>query len=353
MTTMPNDEVRVTLGVDTHLDTHTAVALDQLGRVLGDLEIATTRAGYARLIDWASCYGVIDAIGIEGTGSYGAGLARWVRTEGLVVVEVERPDRQTRHREGKSDPIDAEAAARNVQAGKRCGTPKSADGPVEMIRVLRVARRSAVKNRTMTTNQLSALVTTAPDELRDQLRGLSTSKLVATASRFRPGEQPDTVVAATRYALRELARRHQDLTGQIARLDRQLDRLVGETAPDLVAKHGVGTHTAASLLVCAGDNPDRLEAEGSFAHLTGSAPLDASSGRQLRHRLNTGGNRDANSALHRIVITRMATHDDTKLYVKRRTAEGKTKREIIRCLKRYLARDIFKNLIANPAVAPG
>jgi transposase len=276
MDTMPNDEVRVTLGVDTHLEIHCAVALDQLGRRLGELEVPTTRSGYGRLVDWASCYGTIDKIGVEGTGSYGAGLARWLRAEGLIVIEVDRPDRKTRRREGKSDPIDAEAAARAVQSGKACGTPKAADGPVEMIRVLRVARRSAVKNRTMAANQLSALVLTSPDELRDRLRGLSIQRLVAIAAAFRPGEQPETATAATKYALRELARRYQQLTEQIARLDAQLDRLVDEIAPELVAKHGVGTQTAAALLVCAGDNPERLVDEGSFAHLTGTPHLASS-----------------------------------------------------------------------------
>jgi transposase len=292
MATLPQDEVRVTLGVDTHKDVHVAVAVDQLGRRLGELSIPTNPAGYARLVDWASTYGVIETVGVEGTGSYGAGLTRWLAAEGLVVVEVDRPDRKTR-RHGKSDVIDAEAAARAVQSGRARAVPKRGDGPVEMIRLLRLARRSAVKNRTMTANQLAALVTTAPDELRQQLRGLGAAKLVATAAKFQCDDKLDTVIEATRYALRELAWRYQQLTEQIARLDAQLDRLVTATAPDLVAKLGVGTHTAAALLVTAGDNPERLKHEGSFAHLTGTAPLDASSGKQQRHRLNRGGDREA------------------------------------------------------------
>jgi len=272
-----------------------------------------------------------------------------LRAEGLVVVEVDRPDRKTR-RHGKSDTIDAEAAARAVLSGKATAVPKSGDGPVEMIRILRLSRRSAVKNRTMTANQISALITTAPHELRDQMRGLTTRRRVAVAAKFRPGEQPDTVADATRYALRELARRHQHLSEQIDRLDTQLDRLVAATAPDLVAKKGVGTHTAAALLVTAGDNPQRLAREGSFAHLTGSAPLDASSGKQQRHRLNRGGDRDANAALYQIALTRLACDEDTKLYVKRRIAEGKTKKEAFRCLKRYIAREVHKTLVVNPAL---
>ncbi len=323
--------------------------LDQLGRRLGELSIATHTGGFARLIDWASEFGVMDKLGVEGTGSWGAGLARWLRAEGLVVVEVDRPKRKTR-RHGKSDTIDAEAAARAVLSGEATAVPKTGDGPVEMIRVLRLTRRSAVKNRTMTANQLNALVTTAPYALRDQLRGLSTGKRVTVAARFRAGEQPATVLEATRYALRELARRYQHLTDQIGRLDSQLDRLVAETAPDLVTKVGVGTHTAAALLVTAGDNPERLAHEGSFAHLTGSAPLDASSGKQQRHRLNRGGDRDANTALYQIALTRSSVDEATKLYLKRRIAEGKTKKEAFRCLKRYIAREIHKSLALNPVL---
>ena len=351
MTTVPHQEVRVTLGVDTHEEVHVAVALDQLGRHLGELPVSTDPAGFARLIDWASAYGVIDKIGVEGTGSYGAGLSRWLRSQGLVVVEVDRPDRKTR-RHGKSDTIDAEAAARSVQSGRASAVPKTADGPVEMIRVLRLTRRSAVKHRTTVINQMAALVTTAPDELRAQLRGLNSTKLVTVAAKFRTGETPDSVLQATRYGLRELARRHERLSEQIARLDAQLDRLVADTAPDLLARPGVGIHTAAALLVTAGDNPERLAKEGSFAHLTGAAPLDASSGKQQRHRLNRGGDREANAALYQIALTRLATDEDTKLYMKRRIAEGKTKKEVFRCLKRYIAREIHKNLAANPLLRP-
>ena len=339
MATVPQEEVRVTVGVDTHEDVHVAVALDQLGRGLGELSIPTTRRGYARLVEWASGFGVVDTFGVEGTGSWGAGLARWLRAEGLAVVEVDRPDRKAR-RHGKSDTIDAEAAARAVLSGRATTVPKAGDGPVEMIRVLRMTRRSAVKNRTMTANQISSLVATAPEELRAQLRGLTTSRRVAAAVKFRAGENLTSVTEATRYGLRELARRYQHLTDQIDRLDAQLDRLVAETAPDLLAKKGVGTHTAAALLVTAGDNPERLAEEGSFAHLTGSAPLDASSGKQQRHRLNRGGDREANSALYLIALTRLATDEDTKLYMKRRLAEGKTKKEVHQCL------------VSNPALQP-
>jgi transposase len=261
MDTVPRDEVRVTIGVDTHEDVHVAVALDQLGRWLGELSIPTHPGGYKRLIDWASEFGVIDRLGVEGTGSWGAGLSRWLRAEGLVVIEVDRPDRKTR-RHGKSDTLDAEAAARSVLSGSATAVPKTADGPVEMIRILRLTRRSAVKNRTMTANQINALITTAPEALRDHLRTLSTRRRVAVAAKYRTGERPADVTDVTRYALRELARRYQHLTEQIDRLNVQLDRLVADTAPDLLAKNGVGTHTAAALLVTAGDNPNGSPTRG-------------------------------------------------------------------------------------------
>lgn len=341
-------EVRVTVGVDTHADLHVAVAVDHLGRRLGAIEIPTTTAGYEQLVDWASHFGVIEQFGIEGTSSYGAGLCRWLRTQGLVVVEVDRPDRKTRRFKGKSDTVDAEAAARTVLAGEGRGTPKSQDGPVEQIRVLRVAKRSARKNRTMAANQLRALVTTAPQALRDELRDLTTVELVETAAAFRFHDDPDTIVHTTKYTMRELARRIRQLDEQLDRITGLLEELVTTTAPKLVAKFGVGEDTAGQLLVTAGDNPDRLSDEGSFAHLCGTAPLPASSGEQTRHRLNQGGDRQANAALHRIAIVRLCHEERTQKYVARRQREGKTKREAIRCVKRYIARDVYKTLRDNP-----
>lgn len=228
MDNMPDLEIRVTVGVDTHKQFHVAVALDQLGRRLDEITIPASREGYRQLLDWAVTLGIIDQFGIEGTGSYGAGLTHWLRGQGLAVVEVDRPERRRRHQQGKSDAIDAEAAARAVLAGQAVGVPKTGDGAVE-IRVLRIARRSAVHNRTMATNELAALVITAPADLREQLVDLSARDLVATAARFRPGDRPDDVRAATRYAMRELARRCRQLDEQIARLATQLNRLVAAT----------------------------------------------------------------------------------------------------------------------------
>jgi transposase len=256
MPTMPEAEVFVILGVDTHKHTHLAVALDQLGRRLGQLEVPTTTARFAELYGWASELGTIDTVGIEGTGAYGAELTRWLRDRGVLVVEVERPDRKLRRNAGKSDPIDAEAAARKVLSGEATATPKSGAGNVEMIRVLRIARRSAVVSRSQVTNQLHALTVTAPTVLREQLEGRTTRKRVAIAAKFRPGDGPDTVIAATRYAMKRLAVRFQTLDAEIKDLDRQLTRLVTAAAPKVVALRGVGIHTTATLLVTAGDNPN-------------------------------------------------------------------------------------------------
>ena len=329
--TLPHPQVLVTLGVDTHADSHVAAALDQAGRPLGTRTISTTPGGYAALLAWASTLGRVDRVGVEGTGSYGAGLARWLRAHGQLVVEVDRPDRAARRRQGKADDLDAHAAARAVQAGTATSQPKAGDGTVEMIRSLRLARRSAVKARTQAANQLKALLVTAPDGLRAQLRRLPPAELVTTAARLQAATKPATPTAAAKHALRSIARRWLQLTQEITALDTHLERLVAMAAPALVAVKGVGTETAAVLLVAAGDNPERLHSEAAFAHLCGVAPIPASSGKITRHRLNRGGNRQANWALYLIAVGRMAWHGPTRAYVERRTKEGKSKAEIIRC----------------------
>jgi transposase len=341
---IPAHAATITVGVDTHKDAHVAVALDSLGRPQGTLSVPANPAGYKRLVDWANEFGSVEHVGVEGTGSFGSGLARFLRARGIKVSEVIRPKRRDQYRAGKSDPIDAEAAARAVLAGSATGQPKDADGRVEMIRNLRLARRSAVKARAAAVNQLKTLLVTAPEGLKGELCGLSTSKLVATASRFRLGMNPSDVEAATKFALRSVARRYQRLSEEISELDEQLDRLVSEAAPELVAVEGVGTDTAASLLIAAGDNPERLKNEAAFAQLCGAAPIPASSGKNVRHRLNRHGNRDANRALYVIAVCRMSRDERTRSYVAKRTAEGKSKKEIIRCLKRYIAREIYRIL---------
>ena len=335
----------VTGGADTHRDFHVAAVVDTAGRILGTAEFGATPAGYRQTLAWMRRYGRVVRVGVEGTGAWGAGLARHLRDHDVEVIEVDRPNRQVRRRRGKSDTTDAEAAARAALNGEASGLAKARDGAIESIRVLRVARRSAIKARTQAANQLHAIVVTAPDELRQRLRGLTLADLAQTAVRFRPGPATEPI-EATKTALRSIARRWQALSDEIDNLDADLDALVADTAPELVACHGVGTDTAGALLVAAGDNPDRLRTEAAFAALCGVSPKDASSGLQQRHRLNRGGDRAANQALWRIVMVRMSSEPRTRAYVERRTAEGRTKKEIIRCLKRYVARELHPHLLA-------
>jgi transposase len=336
---------QVTLGVDTHAELHVAAALDERGRLLGTCTIPTTTSGYTELLRWTGQYGDLVQVGIEGTGSYGAGLARWLHARQVTVIEVDRPDRRTRRRRGKSDSVDAEAAARAVLAGVATAQPKAGTGAMEMVRALRVARQSAIKARTQAANELHALVVTAPDAVRTQLRGLKISQLVATASAFRTSPELTTPAAATKLALKSIARRYQQLSAEIDGLDEHLVQLVAHAAPALVAIKGVGTDIAATLLTIAGDNPERLSSEGAFAHLIGVAPIEASSGKITRYRLNRGGDRQGNRALYLLAVGRMGWDPATRAYVERRTAEGRTKPEIIRCLKRYIARELYPVLL--------
>lgn len=343
----------VTGGVDTHAEVHVAGMVDQAGRVLGTRAFPATAEGYAAALAWMRGHGQLARVGVEGTGSYGAGLARYLAAQGIEVAEVIRPNRQARRRRGKSDAADAVAAALAAVNGEAAGRPKSHDGAVESIRALQVARRGAVKARTQAGNQLRDLIVTAPQVLREKLAGLPTAERVTLAARFRPGDLI-TPAGAAKAAMATVARRHQALTAEITQLDAALETLLEHAAPaGFLASKGVGTRSAATLLVTAGDNPSRLRTEASFAALCGASPVDASSGKQRRHRLNRGGDRQGNSALWRIVFTRMATDPRTQAYVARRTAEGKTTREIIRCLKRYVAREVYKALTAQPATESG
>src|SRR4051812_29384162 len=337
----------VTGGVDTHADVHVAAAVDANGGVLGVESFPTTPAGYVRLHGWLAGFGTVGRVGGEGTGAYGAGLARHLRGQGLAVIEVDRPNRQERRRNGKSDELDAIEAARAALSGRASGIAKSADGDVEAIRVLLVARRSARDVRIKYLNQIRHLVFTAPDELRERLRDVPTDQLAATAAALRPAAGGDIVVHATKLAIATLGRRVLALDGDGKRLDDVLDALVRRRAPRLLEVYGVGTHTAAILLVAAGDNSHRLKNEAAFAHLCGVAPLRASSGKVDRHRLNPGGNRQANHALWRIVFTRMAGDERTRKYVARRLADGRSTREIMRALKRYVARELYPHLVAG------
>jgi transposase len=341
--TMTTIARRITGGVDTHLDTHVAAALDERGALLGVESFATTAAGYRALLHWLEGFGTIELVGVEGTGSYGAGLTRHLLQKRITVVEVDRPNRQRRRRNGKSDPADAVAAARAAQGGEAAGSAKTRDGNVESMRVLRVARSSARRSRTQAVNQMRSLISTAPDELRDELRSLSIYQVLTVTSAYRHTGRTD-VTTVTKLTLRTLARRALSLEEEVKEIDRILKSLVAETAPELSAVDGVGTDVASAVLVAAGDNPERLKNEATFAKLCGVAPLDASSGKQVRHRLNRGGDRQANSALWHIVFTRMVNDPRTRHYIERRMKDGRTKKEAIRCLKRYVVREVFTAL---------
>src|SRR5271169_2938931 len=344
--TILEDTRVITGGVDTHADMHVAAALDPLGGLLGVREFPATAAGYADLLSWLSGFGPVALAGVEGTGSYGAGLARYLAAAGIRVVEVARADRQDRHRQGKSDPLDAVSAARAALSGRAAGEPKGRDGAVEAIRALMVAKRSARAERTQAINQARALIVTGPDELRTRFTGHGTAALAAAIAALRP-RPGDAAQYAVRVALRELGRRVEFLDAQLERLDDLIVPLVTARAPGLLSLYGVGPDTAAMLLVAAGDHPQRLRSEAAWAHLCGVAPVPASSGKVRRHRLNRGGNREANHALWRIVITRMSAHPATRAYIERRTKEGLSKKEIIRCLKRYVAREVYHHLRAG------
>jgi transposase len=338
-------------GFDCHTDTHTAAALDPLGRLLGTETFPVSRSGYRQALRWLTGFGPVLAVGIESTGAYGAGLTRHLHSHQIRVVEINQPHPHTRARRGKSDPIDAEAAARKVLSGEAGGVVKDTSGIVEAIRQLTVARDGAVKARVAALSQLFGLLVTAPAPLREQMAARKTLDGKATlCARLRPGSaHPTDPTAAAKQALRSVARRIKALDDEIAELDGQLKQLVTIAAPATLNQLGVGFRHAATLLVAAGENIDRFHTEAAFAHLCAAAPIPASSGRTDRHRLNYAGNRQANRALHMIVIVRLRYCERTQAYMQRRLTEGRTKKEIIRCLKRYVARDLYRTLRADLA----
>jgi transposase len=335
------DPAEIIIGVDTHKEAHTAVAINGLGARLGAITLLASRRGYQELETWARSFGSIRAFGIEGTGSYGAGLTRFLQERGHSVIEVNRPNRQIRHQHGKNDPLDAENAARAVLSGQARAAPKSGTSSVEMIRHLKVARDTAVKSRTQAMVTLKTIIVNAPAALRESLDGLTGKMtLIRHLAALRPGAMTSPTASA-KATLRALARRWLMLDAEIKSHDADLDTLTTACAPTLKEAHGMSTGTAAEMLILVGDNPERIRSEAAFAKLCGACPIPASSGKTSRHRLNRGGHRQANAALYRVVIIRMRSHPPTLDYVRRRTAEGKGKMEIIRCLKRFVAREIF------------
>jgi transposase len=336
-------------GADTHADTIHVAAITTTGQPVGDHEFPTTAAGYQAAIAFLTGLGSISLIGIEGTCSYGAGFTDAVFAAGIEAVEVTRANKATRRLKGKSDPLDAYSAARSALAGGSVATPKA--GHTMAVRALLIARRSAIKTRTAAINQIKALLVGAPASIREKYRGTTNSILIDALSRCRPDTHTDLIAVAVLTACKSLAERVQFLDGQDRALTTRLDRLVTEANPALRAAHGVGPDTAAQLIVTAGTNPHRLRSQAAFAALCGAAPVLASSGKTNRHRLSRGGDRSANNALHRIALVRMSNHKPTRDYVQRQIANGRSKMEILRLLKRAIAREIFK-LLTQPIDIP-
>ena len=329
-------------GVDTHKDLHVVAVADEHDHILGSQCFATTRHGFKQMLTWMRSFGQLRRVGVEATGTYGAGLLRYLQAAGVEVLEVTTPDKGDRRKRGKNDDLDAENAAHAAFAGKRTVTPKSRDGMVESLRVLKACRKTAVAARRVALQMIQNTVVCAPDELRDMLRKLTRMQLNRTLAAWRP-DMTDyrKVESAYRIALKSLARRYLELHDEIADLDTMIAAIVDELAPTLVARNSIGHESAAQLLLTAGDNSERLHSEASFAALCGVSPVPATSGKIIRHRINRGGDRAANSALHIIAIGRLRTDPRTKAYVARRIAEGHSKLEAIRCVKRYIAREVF------------
>ena len=348
MTTMTETLPRNTLGADTHRDMNVAAVLDGIGRVIETAEFPTTEIGNRALVDWAESFGPIGKAGIEGTGSFGSGLSRYATEHGIDCVEVNRTNRQHRRRHGKSDVADAIGAARAVLSGEAEGQPRGNNGMAEALRVNRVALRSAKRARTQAINQLHSLTVGAPNELKTNLAGLSGTKLAKKAAVFRPGADL-SVVSATKQAMRSIARRIRHLDEEIADLETARQTFLDYAAPvELTNELGVGPSVAADLLIAFGDNYSRIRSEAAFASLCGVAPVDLSSGLHTKHRLDLAGDRQANCALYRIVLTRMVYEKRTKDFIEKTVARGKSKRDAIRILKRYVARHIWRLLQQHP-----
>lgn len=329
-------------GVDTHKDLHVAAVVDERDLVLESKSFATTRQGYRQMLAWMRSFGQLQRVGIECTGTYGAGLLRHLQQAGVDVLEVTAPDKTDRRKRGKDDDLDAQNAAHAAFAGRRTVTPKSRDGMIESLRVLKVCRKTAIAARRVALQLIHNTIVCAPDDLRDTLRTMTRMQLIRTLAAWRPDlSDYRCMMSAYRIALKSLARRYLELHDEIADLDLMIASIVDELAPSLVARNSIGYESAAQLLLTVGDNPERVCSEASFAALCGVSPVPASSGKVTRHRLNRGGDRAANSALHIIAIGRLRTDPKTKAYVAKRITEGHSKLEAIRCLKRYIAREVF------------
>ncbi|MDV6307883.1 MULTISPECIES: IS110 family transposase [Gordonia] len=351
MTPTMIDTQVVVLGVDTHQRTHHAAIVAADGRPLADREFPTTAAGYTEMWQWACGFGRIEYAAVESSASYGAGLTRMLTDQGVAVIEVNAPDLPRRYAHGKTDQLDAYAAAMAVITGRATAVAKDTRGTVESVRMLTVTRTSAVEEATRIGNQIRDLCTTAPVEFADQARQARTitARAAFIAGLPVPADQDDLSGPAAAFvrAARSLLERHRLAQREVCSLTRELERLLATVVPTLLSRPQIGPVTAARLVITAGDNVERMRTEATFAKLVGAAPLPASSGKTSRHRLNRGGDRQANSALHMIAVGRMKSHAPTRAYVERRSAEHKTKKDIIRCLKRYIAREVFRDLTTD------
>lgn len=348
---MAKHPLKVIAGIDTHSDTHHVAVISDTGEHLADKEFLAVGSGYRKIIEFITTFGTVLAIGVEGTGTYGAELARVLTREGLQVLEVMRPNRQHRRLHGKSDPLDAYQAAEAALAGSGTSLPKARNGAVEAMRVLRAERSTAMRARVAVVTQIKSILVSAPDTLRARYRSMTGTAMIAALEKSRPGGDLNDPLNTTAVVLKRLARRYRALDQELALVDNELDALVTAHAPMLRDLRGVGTDTASQLLVTVGDNPERITTEAKFAALVGVAPIPASSGKTTRHRLSRSGDRQANKAIHHIALVRMSCDARTKTYVSKRRQEGKTTKEIIRCLKRYVAREIYDQLV-HPKPAP-
>lgn len=336
---------RIVIGIDTHLDTIHLAAITDTGQLLSDAEFRTDPTGYWAAICWARSFGDVVSVGVEGTASYGSGVTQALQANNIHVVEVNRPDRSARRRQGKSDPLDAYSAARAVLAGHGLAIPK--DLHTGALKALLVARRGAIKARTAAINQIKDLLITAPAELRERYRRYTTNlRLVEALARCRPSAYEDPTAMAVLIAAKALAQRIEFLEHQADELTTEIDTLTTALNPALRAVYGVGPDTAAQLIITAGTNSHRLRSEAAFAMLAGTAPIPASSGKTNRHRLSRAGDRAANNALHHIALARWSHDTRTRDYVARQLAAGRSKKDILRLLKRAIAREMFKHLTA-------
>jgi transposase len=337
------DSVDFVIGVDTHKRTHSIAVLDRSGGIQFRSTDTTDPAGLDRLIVAARQHAPGRRLwAIEQTGSYGSTLTVTLGEEGEEVVEIDRPARPARKNGAKDDDLDAVRAAREALGREHLAHPR-ARGSREALRVLVATRRAAVLARVAAVCQLKSLVVSAPVELRESLRGLSTTELIRSCARLHRMARHDDERRGTVLALRSTARRIEFLTEEVEEIASELERLVRATHPELLELPGVGVLVAAQLLV-SWSHPGRLRSEAAFAAMAGASPVPASSGEIIRHRLNRSGDRQLNRALHNIVLSRMRFDPSTRAYVVRRQGEGRSKREIQRCLKRSVARQLFRFL---------